>query len=187
MVFNKTKAALGGRVKICATGGAPISADVLQLLKVTLCVPIQEGYGSTESTGASFSTSIYDPEVGHVGGIKPNMEFKLEDIPDMSYLSTDKDENGNPTPRGEICIRGHSIFKGYYKLPEKTAESIDSEGWLHTGDVGLLKPNGSLKIIDRKKNLFKLAQGEYIAPEKIENIYVTSPYADEVFIYGDTL
>lgn len=75
----------------------------------------------------------------------------------MSYMSTDVDEKGNAAPRGEICIRGHSIFKGYYKNPEKTAEAIDKDGWLHTGDVGLILPNGALKVIDRKKNLFKLA------------------------------
>jgi len=100
----------------------------------------------------------------------------------MEYLSTDK-----PYPRGEICLKGPCIFKGYYKRDDKTAEAFDAEGWFQTGDVGLVYPNGSLKIIDRSKNIFKLSQGEYIAPEKLENIFVLSPYIAQSMVCGDSL
>lgn len=72
---------------------------------------------------------------GNVGGIMPSMELKLVDVPDMNYFSTDKDEVGNSLPRGEICVRGHSVIPSYYKDEEKTKESIDDEGWLHSGDI----------------------------------------------------
>lgn len=105
----------------------------------------------------------------------------------MDYRSTDVDETGKPFPRGEICFKGHSNFLGYFKLPDKTAEAIDEKGWIHTGDIGAILPNGALKIIDRKKNIFKLAQGEYIAPEKLENSYSKIDIVKQIFIYGDSL
>jgi long-chain acyl-CoA synthetase len=99
------------------------------------------------------------------------MKWRLMDVPEMNYLHTDK-----PYPRGELCMKGASLFSGYYSRPDKTAEAFDAEGWFKTGDVAMVYPNGSVKIIDRSKNIFKLSQGEYIAPEKIEGVYVLSPW-----------
>ncbi|KAK3856812.1 hypothetical protein Pcinc_036893, partial [Petrolisthes cinctipes] len=89
--------------------------------------------------------------------------------------------------QGEVCIKGSNVFKGYFKDPAKTKEAIDGNGWLHTGDIGQWLPNGTLKIIDRKKHIFKLSQGEYIAPEKVENIYMRSRYVAQVFVHGESL
>ena len=187
LVFKKMKAFLGGRVRICVTGSAPVNRDVLNFLKVAFCCPIIEAYGLTESTAAATGTRKEDPESGHVGGPIHCVEIKLVDVPDMNYTSHSKDEQGHPAPAGEICLRGPTIIKGYFKMPEKTAETVDSEGWMHTGDVGVLRPNGSLKIVDRVKNIFKLSQGEYVAPEKIENVINQLPVVAQTFLHGDSL
>lgn len=78
-------------------------------------------------------------------------------------------------------------FCSYFRDPERTAATIDEHGWHHTGDIGQWLPNGTMKIIDRKKHIFKLSQGEYIVPEKIENIYIKSQYIEQVFVHGESL
>jgi long-chain acyl-CoA synthetase len=93
----------------------------------------------------------------------------MKDIPEMGYLHTD------PEPRGEVCLYGAGITPGYFREPKKTSDAIIN-GWLHTGDVGIVRPDGKIKIIDRVKHIFKLSNGEYVAPEKLENIYVQSKY-----------
>jgi long-chain acyl-CoA synthetase len=92
--------------------------------------------------------------------------LRLRDCPELGYLHTDE------PPRGEILFKGTSMFKGYFKNPEKTKEAFDEDGWICSGDVARVNENGSICIFDRAKNIFKLCQGEYIAPEKLENIYV---------------
>lgn len=182
IVFKKIRARLGGRVRYMLTGSAPISSDVLNFLRICFSCPVIEGYGQTEACAACTLTSKEEPSYGHVGTPVCCNEIKLVDVLDMGYSVKD-----TPYPRGEICARGFNIFTGYYKEPEKTAEALDKDGWLHTGDIGLIDAYGNVKIIDRKKNIFKLSQGEYVAPEKIENIIVRVPLIAQSFVYGDSL
>ncbi|KAL7751852.1 medium-chain fatty acid-CoA ligase faa2 [Sorochytrium milnesiophthora] len=182
LLFNKVRQVLGGRVRMMVTGSAPLSKDTLQFLRLAFACDVLEGYGSTESTAGATIQLPGDTSAGNIGPPMPQCEVKLVDVPDMSYLATDQ-----PYPRGEICIRGHNVFKGYLKDEAKTREALDEEGWLHTGDIGLIDECGRVTIIDRKKNIFKLAQGEYVAPEKIENIYLVCPLLAQVFVHGDSL
>ncbi|KAJ4900675.1 hypothetical protein Rs2_14626 [Raphanus sativus] len=181
LVFNKIKEKLGGRVRFMGSGASPLSPDVMDFLRVCFGCSVREGYGMTETSCVISSMDEGDNLSGHVGSPNPACEVKLVDVPEMNYTSEDQ-----PYPRGEICVRGPIIFKGYYKDEEQTKEIMDEDEWLHTGDIGLWLPGGRLKIIDRKKNIFKLAQGEYIAPEKIENVYTKCRFVSQCFIHGDS-
>ncbi|NWV60548.1 ACSL5 ligase, partial [Malurus elegans] len=179
LVFKKVQETMGGRVRMMVTGAAPISPSVLTFLRAALGCQIFEGYGQTECSAGCTFTMPGDWTTGHVGAPLACNMIKLDDVEEMSYFSSNNE--------GEVCIKGPNVFKGYLKDPEKTAEAIDKDGWLHTGDIGKWLPNGTLKIIDRKKNIFKLAQGEYIAPEKIENVYIRSGPVAQVFVHGESL
>ncbi|XP_062250103.1 long-chain-fatty-acid--CoA ligase 1-like isoform X1 [Platichthys flesus] len=179
LIFRKVQDSLGGRVRLMFTGAAPISPVVLTFLRAAIGCQFYEGYGQTECTAGCTMNIPGDWSAGHVGAPLPCNSIKLVDVPEMNYLAV----NGE----GEVCVKGTNVFKGYLKDPVKTAETIDADGWVHTGDVGKWLPNGTLKIVDRKKHIFKLAQGEYIAPEKIETIYLRSDAVAQVFVHGDSL
>ncbi|KAF7666250.1 hypothetical protein LDENG_00112830 [Lucifuga dentata] len=179
LIFKKVQESLGGCVRLMITGAAPVSPTTLTFLRAALGCQFYEGYGQTECTAGSSMSLPGDWTAGHVGPPLPCNVIKLVDVTDMNYLAA----NGE----GEVCIKGANVFQGYLNDPEKTAEAFDQDGWLHTGDIGKWLPNGTLKITDRKKHIFKLAQGEYIAPEKIENIYIQSVPVTQIFVHGDSL
>jgi len=181
LVLSKVAARFGGNVKTTISGAAPMSSSISEFLKIALLAHYAEGYGLTETCGALSTISMYDHQYGQVGSPVSCSEVKLVDVPDMCYLTTDK-----PCPRGEIWIRGPNVFAGYYKDPAKTAECMEDDGWFRTGDVGIWRPDGNLQIIDRAKNIFKLAQGEYIRPEFIEGIYKQNKYVANIFVHGDS-
>jgi long-chain acyl-CoA synthetase len=185
LVFSKIRNAFGGHLKILVSAAAPIDPSMLEMFKILFSAIVIQGYGQTEGAGP-LAISYYDDT--YPGSSGPPMQCsiaKVVDVPEMEYFSTDI-INGQPTPRGELCIKGTNLSKEYFKDPERTALMYDSEGWYHTGDVALITPTGGIKIIDRIKNLFKLQQGEYVAPEKIENVLSTSPWVMQLFVHGNS-
>lgn len=154
IVFRKVRERLGGRVRLMVTGSAPISDEAKNFMRLVFSCPVWEGYGQTE---ANAGITIDNDGEGCVGMPLPCNEVKLVDVPEMNYLAKDV-TNGQYTPRGELCARGVNRFNGYYHDQEKTDEAIDAEGWLHTGDVAMVLPNGTIRIVDRKKNIFKVCQ-----------------------------
>lgn len=183
LVFNKIKAKVFPELRMAVTGGAPMSADTNDFLKVCLNVPLVQGYGLTETTAGVLCCAPLQSESGTCGGLMPKTELKLVDVPDMDYLTTDK-----PRPRGEVYIRGESVMLGYFKNPEETEKAFPiGDGWFATGDIGTWNDDGTLVLIDRRKNLFKLAQGEYVAPDNLEQEYAKAKFVSQIFVYGNSL
>lgn len=194
--FKKFAKATGGRMTLALTGGGPCSAEVQTFIRTALLTPLIQGYALTETTCAGCIQLPADPRNGIVGAPLSCVDMRLESHPDVNdrqgnpYLNTDTSHMGQKClGRGEVLIRGDAVSAGYYKQPEKTAEAFDKEGWFHTGDVGLWTPDGSLKIVDRIKNLVKLIGGEYIAIEAMEAAFNASVFVDGqaggLLVYGD--
>ncbi len=164
--FRKLKERLGfDRVRLAFSGAAPISPDVLRFFQA-IGIPLREGYGMTEGTGVTCANQADRVKIGTVGQALPGVEVKIAED-------------------GEICFRGGNVFKGYFKSPEATAEVLEQDGWMHSGDVGELDPQGFLKITDRKKDLIITAGGKNIAPQNIENQLKFSPYINDAVVIGD--
>ncbi|KAG5730358.1 Long-chain-fatty-acid--CoA ligase 2 [Termitomyces sp. T112] len=166
LVLCKIREAIGGRLMFTMNGGAAISKDTQDFLS-WVTVPMMQGYGMTESCGMCTLLPPELPVAGPVGLPVPSIEIKLLDVPSAGYSSKDV------PPRGEICIRGPSVTKGYYKRPDLNDDEniFTKDGWFRTGDVGQWNEDGTLSVIDRIKNLVKLQSGEYVALERLESVY----------------
>ena len=184
-VFKKVRQSFGGHIKYLVSAAAPMEPTIMDAMRILFSAAFLQGYGQTETSGPISISFFNDTDFASSGPPLPCCDVKLFDEPEMEYRSTDV-INGVPIPRGELCIRGTHVTKGYFKDPEKTAQLFDKDGWMHTGDIAMIYPTGAIRIIDRKKNMFKLQHGEYVAPEKIENILVTNKWSLQVFVYGDS-
>ncbi|ORY32192.1 hypothetical protein BCR39DRAFT_524520 [Naematelia encephala] len=182
LVFRKIRNLLGGQIRYISSGAAPLAPDVHEMLKVCFSCDVVQGYGMTETIGTCTKGIPWDVRaVGTCGQIQPCNQIKLADVSEMGYTSNDL-----PNPRGEVLLKGYNIFPGYLHDPENTAKTIDSDGWMHTGDIGEIDREGRLKIVDRIKNVVKLSQGEYVALEKLEGMYALDPIFATLLVHGDS-
>ncbi|KAJ2355497.1 medium-chain fatty acid-CoA ligase faa2 [Coemansia sp. RSA 2618] len=182
VIFKPLREKFGGRLSLIVSGSAPISPETLEFLRCCFSCNVIEGYGLSETIGPVTITRVDDIEPGNVGAPMPSAMMKLRSVPDLGYNVTDQ-----PWPRGEILLKGANITSGYFRQPEATRSSFTEDGWLCTGDIGKIDTRGRLHIIDRKGNLFKLAQGEFITPERIENTLMDHFIVNQAFVYGDPL
>ncbi|GAA3817733.1 AMP-dependent synthetase/ligase [Streptomyces phyllanthi] len=165
LVFKKLREAFGGQLRACVSGSVALAPEI-GFFFAGAGIHILEGYGLTETSAASFVNPGEAYRTGTVGKPLPGCEVRIADD-------------------GEILLRGPGVMEGYHKLPEKTAEVLESDGWFHTGDIGELSADGYLRITDRKKDLFKTSGGKYIAPTEIEGQFkALCPFTSNVMVIG---
>ena len=166
LVFKKVRRRLGlDRARVLVTSAAPIGRSTLEFF-LSLGLPICEVYGMSECTGPATISTPERYRTGMAGFVFPGAELKV-------------------AADGEICMRGHHVFKGYYKDPAATADTIDAEGWLHSGDIGTLDAGGFLQITDRKKDIIITAGGENVAPQLVEGYLKSIPVVSQAVVIGD--
>ncbi len=167
LIFSKWREALGGELKGVIAGGAALQPRLARVFFAAKII-VQEGYGLTETSPIVSANMPHLPYLrfGSVGVVPDEVEVKIA-----------KD--------GEILVRGPNLMKGYYKDPAKTAEAIDKDGWFHTGDIGTLDEKKMLTITDRKKEIFKLSGGKYVAPQVVENKFKESIFIEQIMVIGE--
>lgn len=164
---------LGGRLVMAICGSAPVSAEMKSFVESVLDLELHDGYGSTEAGGVV----VIDERVQR----PPVLDYKLVDVPELGYFRTDK-----PHPRGELLLKSSTLISGYYKRPEVTAEVFDSDGFYKTGDIVAELGPDHLVYVDRRNNVLKLSQGEFVAVSRLESVYATSPLIRQIFVYGSS-
>ncbi|MGV0742474.1 carboxylic acid reductase [Mycolicibacterium sp. XJ870] len=163
---------LGGRFVSAMTGSAPISAEMKSWVENLLDMHLLEGYGSTEAGSVFVDGHIQRP---------PVIDYKLVDVPDLGYFHTDQ-----PHPRGELLVKSEQMFPGYYKRPEITAEMFDEDGFYRTGDIVAELGPDQVEYLDRRNNVLKLSQGEFVTVSKLEAVFGDSPLVGQIYIYGNS-
>ncbi|MEE6168272.1 MULTISPECIES: carboxylic acid reductase [unclassified Mycolicibacterium] len=163
---------LGGRFVSAMTGSAPISAEMKAWVERLLEMHLLEGYGSTEAGSVFVDGHIQRP---------PVIDYKLADVPELGYLSTDR-----PHPRGELLVKSEQMFPGYYKRPEITAEMFDADGYYRTGDIVAEVGPDQVEYLDRRNNVLKLSQGEFVTVSKLEAVFGDSPLVQQIYLYGNS-
>jgi fatty acid CoA ligase FadD9 len=163
---------LGGRFVTALTGSAPISPELKAWVENLLDMHLLEGYGSTEAGAVFVDGQVRRP---------PVIDYKLVDVPELGYFRTDR-----PHPRGELLVKSEQLFPGYYKRPEVTAEVFDADGYYRTGDIVAELGPDRVQYVDRRNNVLKLSQGEFVTVSKLETVFGGSPLVHQIYIYGNS-
>ena len=187
LIFKKIRENFGNKIRTVLCASAPLRKELADDFKVFLGVSVVEGLGMTEVAGSPFCTNYFDLTNFTAGGVNGGARMIIQSVPDLGYSINDVID-GIKCPAGEICLKGPVVFHGYYKNEEETKKVFDERGYFHTGDIGRLYPNfgNGLRIVDRVKEIFKLSQGEYIIPAKLESVYSASVYVQQIMIYGNS-